>query len=195
MSAGQATTLQATPVVIRFRDNEILEGSVPKLDFDLADLTLRVPDGSSNNRTMIVPLAAIKSVLLDRCPFTAEPDGTSLRKAAIRFWDGDVLKGYLGADPLRHRHAMSLHLVSPALDEVEVLAIPYTAVKAIFFVKAWDGRPPVFMRETGHWTLNRADTPLLDLLGEIRSLTNLRTRGEITIAEFERRRQQVLDRI
>lgn len=195
MSAGQAATLSASPVVIRFRDNEILEGSVPELDFDLADITLRVPDGSSNNRTMLVPLASVKSIVLERKPFTTEPDGTSLRKAAIRFWDGDVLKGYLGADPIRNRHAMVLHLVSPSLDEVEVLAIPYTAVKAIFFVKAWDGRPPVFMRETGTWTLNRADTPLLDLLGEIRSLTNLRTRGEITIAEFERRRRQVLDRI
>jgi hypothetical protein len=36
---------------------------------------------------------------------------------------------------------------------------------------------------------------LLDLLGEIRSLTSLRTRGEISTAEFEQRRRQVLDRI
>ncbi|HYL72188.1 MAG TPA: hypothetical protein VEY89_12885 [Candidatus Dormibacteraeota bacterium] len=195
MNAGPTGLTSASPVVVRFRDNEILEGTVPQLDFDQTDLTLSVPEASSNNRTMIVPLAAVKTLVIERHPFTTEPDATSLRKAAIRFWDGDVLKGYLGADPMRHRHAMTLHLVSPSLDEVEVLAIPYTAVKAIFFVKAWDGRPPVFMRETGQWTLNRADTPLLDLLGEIRSLTSLRTKGEISTAEFEVRRRQVLDRI
>lgn len=195
MTARQGGVSTANPVVIRFRDNEIVEGLVEELDFDQADLSLSMPEAASNNRTLIVPVNSIKTILLDRCPFTSEPDATRLRKAAIHFWDGEVLKGYIGADPRRHRHAMTLDLVSPGLDEVEVLAVPYAAVKAIFFVKAWDGRPPVFVRETGHWSLNRADTPLLDLLSEIRGLTSLRTRGEISVAEFERRRQQVLDRI
>jgi hypothetical protein len=192
---GGGHPIGTSPVVVRFRDNEILEGQVPELDFDRADLTLSVPESSSNNRTVIVPLSAVKTMLLERTDFRPEPDATRLRKAAIRFWDGDVLKGFLDVDPERHRHAMTLQLVSPALDAVETIAIPYTAIKAIFFVKAWDGRPPVYVRETGHWSLARADTPLLDLLGEIRSLTGLRTRGEISTAEFEQRRRQVLDRI
>jgi hypothetical protein len=192
---GGGHPITTSPVVIRFRDNEIVEGQVPELDFDRADVLVSVPESSSNNRTMIVPLAAVKTMLLDRSDFRPEPDGTRLRKAAIRFWDGDVLKGFLDSDPERHRHAMTMQLVSPALDAVETIAIPYTAIKAIFFVKAWDGRPPVYVRETGHWSLARADTPLLDLLGEIRSLTSLRTRGEISTAEFEQRRRQVLDRI
>ena len=192
---GGGHPITTSPVVVRFRDNEILEGQVPELDFDRADLTLNVPESSSNNRTVIVPLAAVKTMLLERTDFRPEPDATRLRKAAIRFWDGDVLKGFLDVDPERHRHAMTLQLVSPALDAVETIAIPYTAIKAIFFVKAWDGRPPVYVSETGHWSLARADTPLLDLLGEIRSLTSLRTRGEISTAEFEQRRRQVLNRI
>ena len=192
---GGGHPITTSPVVVRFRDNEILEGQVPELDFDRADLTLNVPESSSNNRTVIVPLAAVKTMLLERTDFRPEPDATRLRKAAIRFWDGDVLKGFLDVDPERHRHAMTLQLVSPALDAVETIAIPYTAIKAIFFVKAWDGRPPVYVSETGHWSLARADTPLLDLLGEIRSLTSLRTRGEISTAEFDQRRRQVLDRI
>jgi hypothetical protein len=192
---GGGHPITTSPVVVRFRDNEILEGQVPELDFDRADLTLNVPESSSNNRTVIVPLAAVKTMLLERTDFRPEPDATRLRKAAIRFWDGDVLKGFLDVDPERHRHAMTLQLVSPALDAVETIAIPYTAIKAIFLVNAWDGRPPVYVRETGHWSLARADTPLLDLLGEIRSLTSLRTRGEISTTEFDQRRRQVLDRI
>jgi hypothetical protein len=39
------------------------------------------------------------------------------------------------------------------------------------------------------------DAPLIDLLNEIRSLRTLRHRGQISAAEYERRRTQVLDRI
>ena len=85
--------------------------------------------------------------------------------------------------------------MSRALDEVEVFAIPYAAVKAIYFVKSWGARRAEFVRETGRWSLGRADTPLLDLLGEIRGLSSLRSQGDITDLEFERRRRDVLARI
>lgn len=183
------------PVAVRFRDNEIVEGVVSRLDLDRPDLQLTLAQGASNNRVVIVPFSAIKLVVLERAEFTQEPDTAKLRKAAIRFWDGDILKGFIDTDPERRTHAMTIRMVSPTLDEVEVYAIPYTAIKAIFFLKAWDGRAPVFVRETGHWTLARADTPLLDLLGEIRGLSSLRTRGEITAVEYEQRRRAVLDRI
>jgi hypothetical protein len=196
MSAHQGGTDTASAtVLVRFRDNEILEGEVSQLDFNDTDIVLTPPPRSCNNKSAIIPLAAIKTVLIERRDFRAAPDAVSLRKVAIRFWDGDVLKGFIEAEPVRHRNAMTMQLISPGLDEVDVYGLPYTAVKGIFFIKAWDGRPPVYTRETGHWTLTRSEAPLLDLLGEIRSLTSLRTRGEITLAEFERRRREVLDRI
>ncbi len=192
---GGERTSEVPPVVIRFRDDEIVEGRVPVLDLDRPDFQIVPAETASNNRAVLIPLTAVKTIVIARAEFNPEPDETRLRKAAIRFWDGDVLKGYLVTDPVRHTHAMTLQLVSPALDEVETFAIPYSAVKAIFFIKAWDGRAPVFTRETGSWTLARADPPLLDLLGEIRALSGLRTRGKIGVAEFERRRREVLDRI
>ena len=41
----------------------------------------------------------------------------------------------------------------------------------------------------------RRDIPLIELLGEIRGLRDLRHRGQITEVEYELRRSQVLARI
>ena len=182
-------------VVVRFKDDEILEGFTSGLDLDQPDFTVTLADPESNSRLAIVPVAAVKSVLLHRVELDAEPDLHRLKKVAIRFWDGEVLKGLLSSDPERHRYGITLPLVSPALDELEVFGIPYAAVKAIYFVKTWDRRRPEYVRETGRWSLGRADTPLLDLLSEIRGLSSLRSKGDISDAEFEQRRRQVLARI
>jgi hypothetical protein len=191
--AGTEGTLRR--VIVRFKDDEILEGFAPVIDLDQPDFSVTVADPDSNNRTAIVPVASVKSVLLERLELEAEADRHGLKKVAIRFWDGEVLKGLLGSEPGRGRYGMTLPLVSPALDEVEVFGIPYAAVKAIYFVKSWGRRRPEFVRETGRWSLGRPDTPLLDLLGEIRGLTKLRGSGDITDAEFETRRRQVLAKI
>jgi hypothetical protein len=195
MSAQRVEERATGDVVVRFRDNEILEGHVDALDFGRSDFELVVADPASNNRRVIVPLASIKLVLLDRMDFGSEPDVARLQKLAIHFWDGEVMKGLAGQPLERHRYGMVIPLISPALDEIEVFGIPYTAVKAVYYVKAWDSRSAEFERETGHWKLGRVDTPLLDLLGEIRGLTQLRTRGHLSDVEYERKRREVLERI
>ena len=182
-------------VVIRFKDDEIMDGFAPGIDLDEPAFTITIADPGSNNRTAIVPVASVKNILLERRELEDAGERQGLKKVAIRFWDGEVLKGLLGSEPERGRYGMTLPLVSPALDEVEVFGIPYAAVKAIYFVKTWDARRPEFIRETGRWSLGRPDTPLLDLLGEIRGLSSLRTKGDITDAEFERRHRLVLTKI
>jgi Family of unknown function (DUF6982) len=181
-------------VVVRLRDNEILEGFVADVDLDKPDICLVIGDRHSNNSEAFIPLVAIKNLLLSRREYDAGSDG-HLRKVAVHYWDGEVLKGLLGGEPERRLHAMALPLVSPTLDEIEVFAIPYAAVKGVFFVKSWDSRAPVFEKETGHWSNDRTDTPLLDLLGEIRVLSTLHVRGDLDEVEFERRRREVLNRI
>jgi hypothetical protein len=182
-------------IIVRFKDDEIMEGTSSALDLDRPDFLLTVADPLSNNRQALVPIGSVKSLLLERRELADEPDTARLRKVAIRFWDGEVLKGLVDDEPERRKYAMTLPLVSPALDEIEVFAIPYGAVKAIYFVKSWDARRAEFVRETGRWSLGRADTPLLDLLGEIRGLSVMRGQGDITDFEFERRRREVLEKI
>ena len=188
-------TVTSRRIIVRFKDDEIMEGHAPDLDLDRPDFVLRVTDPGSNNRQAIIPIGSVKSLLLERRELDTEPDTAQLKKVAIRFWDSEVLKGLVDEEPGRRKYAMTLSLISPALDEVEVFAIPYAAVKAIYFVKSWDAHGAEFVKETGRWSLGRPDTPLLDLLGEIRGLSSMRSKGDITHIEFERRRRDVLEQI
>jgi hypothetical protein len=182
-------------IVVRLRDGEILEGVAAAVDLDRPDLCLQVADPLSNNHEVVIPWASVKRLLLQRSELEDEPPAPALRKVAVHFWDGEVLKGYLDAEPLRQQHGMTLPLISPTFDEIEVFAIPFAAVKGLFVLKSWDSRAPEFEAETGHWLSGRAETPLLDLLGEIRVLSSHHVRGDIDKVEFERRRREVLDRI
>ncbi|HKR99447.1 MAG TPA: hypothetical protein VJU79_08025 [Candidatus Dormibacteraeota bacterium] len=191
-------TLSRT-VVVRMRDDELIEG-VAEVDLDRPDLELQLADPRSNNKTVIIPFASVKHVVLDRHASDGEFKVAGhlyahVQKAVLRFWDGAVLKGYLRRMPRRHGHAIEIELLSIGRDSVQVLAIPYSALKGVFVVKAWDSRAGEFVRETGHWRLRDGDTPLVDLLGEIRSLDHLREKGSLSQEEFVKRRRFVLDRI
>ena len=194
--------IKTRDVLIRLRDGEIIEGRIAELDLDNPDILVNERDAGTNNRSALVPLSSVKSVVLERRDFEAPPSGnghgpgaSGFRKVVIHFWDGEIVKGLIREDVERHAHGLSLSLISPALDEEEILAIPHSAIKALFFVKSWDSRAGEYFRETGQWKLHRVDTPLIDLLGEINSLTELRQRGELTTEEFQRRRRDVLERI
>ena len=182
-------------VVVRFKDGEVLVGLTRSIDLDDPDFTLRLPDSISGSRAAIVPVSSVKNVLLQRVELEADLDRSHMSAVAIHFWDGEVVNGLLGSEPERRRYGMTLPLVSPALDEIEVLGIPYASVKAIHIATApaWSRRH--MLRETERWSLPRVDAPLLDLLGEMRRLKTLRTEGGITDEDFARRRREVLARI
>ena len=186
-------------VVVRLRDDELVEGT-SIVDLDRPDLEVEVVDARSNNHLAIVPLASVKHVVLEQ----HESDGEfkvaghlypHVQKAVVRFWDGEPLKGYLRRAPKRHAHAMEVELLSPDRSTIRVFASPYNAVKGVFLVKAWDSRAGEFVRETGHWRTRDGETPLVDLLGEIRNLDHMRARGSLSDEEFAKRRRYVLDRI
>ena len=82
-------------VVVRFFDDETLEGVVRDLDFDEPDFLVEVDDagGLENNETAWIPLTAVKWVELPRDPNLASE--TPTRKVATRFLDGEVLRGHL----------------------------------------------------------------------------------------------------
>lgn len=184
-------------VVVRFADDEIAEGSTDDLDLDRPDFQLRLDSLSDNSREAIVPLGSVKRVLLERERITSPIPDDVLRKVAVHFWDGEVVTGLLRDVPSRHRHGMRIELISPDGERAEVYALPYQAIKAVFFLRTWDTRPPQLERSEGtaHWTLPRQEAPLIDLLGEIRGLRGLRHRGQISDVEYERRRSQVLDKM
>jgi hypothetical protein len=182
-------------VIIRFLDGEIIEGRVPRLTFDEPNLVLQVSDGSSNNERAVIPLPAIKRLTLEAGAPSPEDAGREMRKVAIRFQDGEVLKGYLDGE-LRHAlHGMTLRLMNAKRDRVETLGLPYTALKALFYVKTWDSRPPEFDGEADTYLTRRLASPLVDLISDMGELEKMRKRGAISESEFQRKRRKILDKI
>jgi hypothetical protein len=184
-------------VVVRFGDGEIAEGRAQHLDLDHAEFELTFDNPLDNARSAIVPLASVKRVLIRREEIKEHVPDDVLRKVALHFWDGEVVKGLLRSVPERHRNGMTLELLTPEADRAEVYALPYHALKAVFFLRTWDTRPPQLEMNGRHrkWTLPRQEAPLIELLSEIRGLRGLRHRGQISAVEYERRRGRVLEKI
>jgi hypothetical protein len=200
VSTHHATGREITTVLVRMRDDELIEGVLTAFDLDQPDFELTPTDPGSNDREVLIPFESVKSIVLQRR--RADGDFSSnghvrsaVHKVVIRFWDGEIRKGFIHRAPIRCHHGVQIELLNVPRDTIEVLAIPHSAVKGVFYVKSWDGRAGEFVRETGNWKLHQGDTSLLDLLGEIRSLDRLRGDGRLSDEEFERKRRFVLDRI
>jgi hypothetical protein len=194
---GRAARDGGRRVLVRFADGEIAEGVTSDIDLDRPFFELSSEDPRHNSRAAIIPLASVKRVLLERDHVAEAIPSDLIRKVALHFWDGEVVTGLLRDVPRRGRHGMILELISPETHRAEVHALPYHALKAVFFLRTWDTRPPQLDKheDCRRWTLPRQEAPLIDLLSEIRGLRGLRHRGQISAVEYERRRSQVLSRI
>ncbi len=184
-------------VTLRFTDGETAEGCAADLDLDRPEFLFRFENPRNNSLEAIVPLASVKRILVERDGVGAPVAGDMLRKVALHFWDGEVLRGLLRTVPRRQRHGMAVELLTADGKRAEMYAVPFHALKAVFFLRSWDTRPPLLDRQDGRvrWTGPRQEAPLIDLLSEIRGLRGLRHRGQISAVEYERRRTRVLDRI
>ena len=182
--------IQPSRVVVRFSDDEVLEGDAVALDLDRPDFELVLDDPGANGRRALIPLPSVKCVTFDRRAVSSGDAVEDMQKVALHFVDGEVITGLLGDDPRRGRYGVQLELVSRDGGEVELLGIPYDSLKALFFLRHWeaphdepDGEDPA------------PATPLVDLLRELRVLSESRDRGEIDDGEFHSRRRDVLDRM
>src|SRR5207253_7135044 len=66
-------------------------------------------------------------------------DMSRYQRVAIHFVDHEVLRGYSDRVMRPSRYGVTLSLVSPDQSEVKELAIPFTALKGIFYLKTWEG--------------------------------------------------------
>jgi hypothetical protein len=175
-------------LTVRFVDNEVIEGTADDFSLESPDFHLKVARGAGNNEAALVPLPAVKKIRLDSGP-ADEHAAAADKKVAIRLQDGEVVRGYLNGSLEQHRYGLSMTLYSRDKQTMDTLAIPYTALKALFFVKTWDSRPPGFQ------TPDNVDAPLTQLLGDIREVTRLYRLGKLTRPEFLSQRKALLDRI
>jgi hypothetical protein len=192
---GSPGTGKATTVTIRFLDDEIMEGRVGAINLDQPNLELEMPDEASNNEHALIPLPAIKRITLTAGPPSAAELARAERKVAIRFQDGEVLKGYLDGELQHAGHGVTMRLMTVEKDRIETLGIPYTALKALFYLKTWDTRPSEFDGTNDRHLGRRLSSPLVDLISNMGQLEKLRKRGAITESEFQRKRRKILDNI
>jgi len=191
---GSPGARKATTVTVRFLDDEIMEGQVGTISLNQPNIELEMPEASNNERAL-VPLPSIKRITLAAGVPSAEEQARAERKVAIRFQDGEVLKGYLDGELRQASHGLTLRLMSVEKDRIETLGIPYTALKALFYLKTWDTRPPEFDGKEDRHLSKRLSSPLVDLISDMGQLDKLRKRGAITESEFQRKRRKILDNI
>ena len=188
--AGKSAT-----VTVRFLDDEIMQGRVASVSLERPDLEMDLPDDGSNNERALIPLPSVKRITLQAGVPTEQEKRREGKKVAIRFVDGEVLKGYLDGG-LRHAtHGIRMRLMTVDKDRVETLAIPYTALKALFYLKAWDTRPIEYDSSEDRHLATRLSSPLVDLISDIGQLDRLRKDGAISEGEFQRKRRKILDNI
>lgn len=191
---GSSGPGESNTVTVRFLDDEIMEGRVAQLTLEEPNIVLELP-ASTNNERALVPLPSIKRITFEAGEPTDAVRAQASRKVAIRFQDGEVLKGYLDGEVRHATHGITLRLLTVEKDRVETLGIPYTALKALFYVKTWDSRPPEFDGEVDLHVSKRLTSPLVDLMSNIGELEKLRKRGTISESEFQRKRRKILDNI
>lgn len=180
-------------VVVRFADDEILEGTAADIDLDRPAFRFVVDDPGTNSRTALVPLTSVKRITVGRRPCALAPE--ALPKVVLRFRDGEVLPGLLVDGPHPKAHGVLVDLADCEARQVETMIVAYDNLKAVFYLEDWQSRPAEFLDVTGRWSERRPLAPLVELLGEIRRLGRLRDRGHISGEEYERRRQAILARI
>src|SRR5207302_137917 len=129
-------------------------------------------NGESNNRGAWIPLPAVKKIHFSSAPADDHAADAS-EMVAVRFQDGEVMRGYLNGSLQHHRYGMTMVLYSPDKRTMDTVGIPYTSLKALWFLKSWDGRP------IGFQAAGEEMPPLIQLIGDIREVSRLYQSGSI----------------
>jgi hypothetical protein len=180
-------------VKVRFFDDETLEGTAQDLDLDEPDFILEIddPSGLENSEIAWIPLSAVKMVEMPVIDTDVEPHG---RKVAIRFLDGEVLRGHTAGEIKRHRYGLGLHLHPETDGPPRRLAVPFSAIKALFYIREFDGRAEEDKGLPSEaYLARRTMAPLLDVLEEMDALSRLHRGGLLNDAEYAAKRSQLLE--
>jgi hypothetical protein len=174
-------------LTVRFLDNEVIEGSAEGVDLDEPDFHLSVEQPFDNNTSAWIPMNAVKKISLDSGPADDHAAGAD-KMVALRFQDGEIMRGYLNASLEHRRYGLKMTLYSIDKQSMDKVAIPYTSLKALFYLKSWDSRPAGLRGGLA------AAPPLTELVGDIREVTRLYRAGAITRQDFLEQRRALLDR-
>jgi hypothetical protein len=95
---------------------------------------------ASNNEDLTIPLSSLKYIVMGGPEDELEVGGGDLGKVVIHFSDGEALRAYAARDTLGGPYGVIYNLIEPVRGAQRRIGVPYTAVKAIFKVREWEGR-------------------------------------------------------
>jgi hypothetical protein len=132
-------------VRLKFLDGEVIEGESD--DVSSARLGFAMRPATGNNRLAWVPFGALKY-----CMFTGAGRGmrnadprsqVGLPKLVLRFNDGEAMRGYRDEVFSHDGYCLNVMLWDEVTQSLCRFIVPYSALKAIFFVEQWDSREGV----------------------------------------------------
>ncbi|HVA21087.1 MAG TPA: hypothetical protein VNN74_03190 [Candidatus Micrarchaeia archaeon] len=134
-------------VVVSFLDGEVLYGTVPALQMEDPFLDLAVENLGSNARRALIPLTSLRQILVGgNPPVPSAKELERLPRVALRFTDGQVERAFVATPARLQRFGAVWDLVDPAAEQRRLVGVPYTAIKAAFYIRHWDSRPPARRR-------------------------------------------------
>jgi hypothetical protein len=126
--------------LIRFLDGELLHAEVEDLSLDQALLEVEVSGADPNNQRALLPLSAIRQVLVG-APEPVPDDLQRWDRAAFHFIDGQVMRAWIDPNSRLGRFGGVWRVAEPGGRETRTLAIPYSSLKGVFKLRQWDSRP------------------------------------------------------
>lgn len=130
-------------VIVSFLDGEVLYGEVPLLHMDDPFLEVDLHSLDGNTRQALVPVSAIRQIDATGVPPAPEGNQEELARVALHFLDGQVFRALVVTPASLQRFGAVWDVIEAGLGQRRILAIPYTALKAAFYVRHWDTRHPV----------------------------------------------------
>ncbi|MFY9614537.1 MAG: hypothetical protein WAT58_03970 [Candidatus Dormiibacterota bacterium] len=129
-------------VTVRFMDGEVLEGESEAANLEKMGFPMSIPQG--NNQIAWVSLASIKYVLFpDSIHEHGEVDPreqVDQIKVVLHFADGEIMRTYKDDTFQQDGEGFNLRIWDPHLGGLLRVIVSLHALKAIFFVREWDGR-------------------------------------------------------
>lgn len=172
-------------VILAFLDGELMYGSVPALQLDDPFLEVELNGLDGNNRQALVPAVSLRQVDLGGvAPVDSDLDLEPLPRVALHFLDGQVFRAHVITPASLQRYGAVWDVVEAGSREHRTFAIPYTALKAAFYVRHWDTRRPADRAGDDH--RDRERTRLAEILAR---------RGRTPVAEPAPRPSGLLARL
>lgn len=129
-------------VRVRFIDGEVMDGESDDVSSSRLGFALRPSTG--NNRLAWIPFGALKHCMFNPAVAPArltDPRAQAgLPKLVLRFNDGEVMRGYKDEVFSHDGNCLNVMLWDEVTKGLRRFIVPYSALKAVFFVEQFDSR-------------------------------------------------------